>query len=526
MDAAEKKQELKDGEAASTSSPSCDSCTQISELKLTAPGNIRYISVTVEFIKNCSRAFGFSEDEIFKIDIAAEEALSNIILNSLSNDSLQNYSVTCRRLPGKMEIVIHDKGLPFSPDEIPEYNPENPDDEENADGLGMYLLKSSVDNVLFRNLGRNGKETVLIVGIESERIDNLLSVSRQPEATDITPVDTKWHLRPFQPEDAIEISRCAYQTYGYTYEPYIYYPERITDMNNKGELLSIVAVDKSENLLAHIALKFYHHEDPIAEAGVAFVKPQYRKLGIFSKMCTDAFQRASDRGLFGVYGRAVTSHPLSQKKLTDFGFIDCGLMLGLFPSDVEFKALTGKTVQKESALLTYLPFKSPNRAIFPPARHSEIISDILSEASIPVKAVDSDNESATKCSDKKIHGDAELTYSRMEVFNTADIISYSTDISIIDSINSAKRKLCIEHTDVLYLYLDLEQPGCAKLADRCEKLGFFFCGVLPYGMHGRHTLILQYLNNIEIDFNKIKLNSPFAEKLLRYVEKDAETEKE
>ncbi len=489
--------------------------SQAPTLKLTAPGHLNYISVAVEFIKNCSSSFGFSDKEIFKIDIAAEEALSTIILHSLENDPEQEYSVICRRLPGKMEVVIHDKGVPFSPDDIPNYNPDTPDDEQNVDGLGMYLLKNYVDQVQFRNLGRNGKETVLSIGIEAERIDKILSITEKPQKPKETHKDAKWHLRPFEAKDAIEISRCAYQTYGYTYEPYIYYPERITDMNKKGELLSIVAVDEKEELLGHIALKFYHHKDPIAEAGVAFVKPQHRKLGIFSKMCIEAFKNAADRGLFGVYGRAVTSHPLSQKKLTDFGFIDCGLMLGLFPSDVDFKALSGKTIQKESALLTYLPFKSPERSIYPPKKHREITADIFAQTSIPVIFENPDNYQPQV--DEKRKNRPELTYSRMEVFNTADIISYSTEITILDSIHTAMKRLCIEHTDVLYLFLNLEQPGCAKLADECEKLGFFFCGILPFGTSGHHTIILQYLNNIEIDFTKIKLNSKFAQKIQKYI---------
>ena len=500
-------------------SESSDSGTSLTsdltpELKLTAPGHISYMSIAVDFIKNCSRSFGFSEEEIFRIDIAAEEAISTIILNSLGNSLQEHYNITCRRLPGKMEIVIHDKGAPFSPDELPDYNPDTPEDEHSVDGLGMYLMQSSVDQVKFRNLGRNGKETILIQRIEAERIDNLIQIQEREKEVEAVPDDIKWYLRPFKPEDAIEISRCAYHAYGYTYEPYIYYPERITDMNKRGELLSIVAVDESETLLAHIALKFYHNEDPIAEAGVAFVKPQYRKLGIFSKLCSKVFKTAAERGLFGIYGRAVTSHALSQKKLTDFGFIDCGLMLGLFPIDVEFKELSGKTVQKESALLTYMPFKSPKRKIFPPEKHREIIEEVFSLIPAQIVLGDPENDSAVEKHNKNR---SELTYTKMEVFNTANIISYSTDMKILRSIQVAMRKLCIEHTDVLYLFLDLEQPGCARLADECEKLGFFFCGVLPFGMYGRHTLILQYLNNIEIDFSKIQLHSEFAKKVKTYI---------
>ena len=485
------------------------------KLKLILPGNMSFLEIALTFIVNSANVFGFSKSESSQIRLASEEALANIILNALNDNPDEEYTVICRRLPTRMEVVLQDKGMPFSPNEIPDYNPGAPD---KVDGLSMYLLKHSVDEVQFRNLGRNGKETVLIKNIGSTRIDRILEKQKGKSKAEETVPITEWHLRPFDPVDALEISRCAYQTYGYSYEPYIYYPERITEMNQNGELKSMVAVDENDNLLAHFALKFYHPEDPIAEAGVAFVKPAYRRLAIFSEMCRDAFARAKEQGLQGVYGRAVTSHPLSQKKLVDFNFISCGVLLGLFPSDVNFKGLTGKTVQKESSLLMYLPIKSPVRTIYPPARHQEIINGIFARGAIGVSTGASGEVNPENNPERFETPDTlKLSYSRMEVFNTADIICYSGEEKIVDEIHAAKKRLCIEHTDVLYLFLDLENPGCAIIAEACEALGFFFSGVLPYGMHGRHALILQYLNNLEIDYEKIKLYEPYAQKLLNYV---------
>ncbi len=494
-------------------------------LELSLPGNISFLETAISYIVNCAKVFGLSKKELSQIQLAAEEALINIINNSLNNDPNEIYTIICRWLPTRMEVVIRDKGMPFSPAEIPDYNPEALADLDNMEGLSMYLLKHSVDEVHFRNRGRDGKETVLVKNIEAQRIDNIIREEVATEETKRNIEDNRrtasipeWHLRSFRPGDALEISRCAFQAYGYSYETYIYYPERITEMNQQGELKSVVAVDQNENLLAHIALKFYHPNDPIAEMGVAFVKPAGRRLNIFSKLCLDAYNKAQKQGLQGLYGRAVTSHPLSQKKLIDDNFINCGVLLGLFPADVDFKELTGKVVQKESALLMFLPLKSPIKTIYPPKKHAEIVDEIFANGSIKVitgdsSKVKSDNNTAATDTQDKL----KLSHSRMEVFNTADIICYSSDLKIVDDVLSAKKSLCLERTDVLYLFLDLENPGCPKLAQACEELGFFFSGVLPYGLHGRHALILQYLNNLAIDYDKIKLHAPFAQKLLLYI---------
>ena len=183
-----------------------------------------------------------------------------------------------------------------------------------------------------------------------------------------------------------------------------------------------------------------------------------------------------------------------------------------------------KILQKESALLEYLPLDRTSKAvIYPPRHHKEIIEKIFFESGIVIESILDHNfntestttlsESITTCEKSR------LTYSRMEVFNTADILCFESDFEILDEINIAKKKLCLEHTDILYLYLDLELPNTQILIEGCEMLGFFFSGVLPFGLRGRHAVILQYLNNIDIDFEKIKMYNPLAQELLSYIEK-------
>ncbi len=491
------------------------------ELTLTLPGHMDYLYVAVSFVKKSARAFGFSEKDLEKIHLAAEESICNIIIHALNNNPDEFFTIICRKLPTSIEIVIRDKGIPFSPETLPEYNLKKLAETEDIGGLGLYLLKEAVDEVIFHNLGRDGHETILVKYLKSKHIDNLIEdeVNLSEEIT-IKPLK-KWNIRKFIPSDALEISRCAYRTYGYTYEPYIYYPDSIVDMNARGELQSTVAVNEKDELLAHIALKFYHPDDPIAEIGVAFVKPEYRKYRIFSKLCDYEYKRAKEIGLNGIYGRAVTSHVFSQKKLVESGFVSCGVLLGLFPLDIDFKKLGGKILQKESALLEYLPLNNTcETVIYPPEHHKEIVEKIFNFINLPFKYVLDKAINIDELSElEPLLEQPRMSYCRTEVFNTADIICFTGDLEIVADINMAKKKLCMEHTDVLYLYLDLESPNIPKLVEECEKLGFFFSGILPFGLRGHHAMVLQYLNNLEIDFEKIKMYGTLAQELLSHVKK-------
>lgn len=54
-----------------------------------------------------------------------------------------------------------------------------------------------------------------------------------------------------------------------------------------------------------------------------------------------------------------------------------------------------------------------------------------------------------------------------------------------------------------------------KCVPQLEMLGFFFSGVLPDD--DKQYLLLQYLNNVPIDYDKIICASEFAKELKEYV---------
>jgi hypothetical protein len=56
-----------------------------------------------------------------------------------------------------------------------------------------------------------------------------------------------------------------------------------------------------------------------------------------------------------------------------------------------------------------------------------------------------------------------------------------------------------------------------NLGREAKALGFLFCGVMPYGINGRHKLILQYMNNLGINYDLIRPYSPKAVEILDYI---------
>ena len=481
------------------------------KLTATVPASLDYLDATLAFVKEAALSFGLQGKDLDLLVLAVEESVTNVIHHGLADNPEEQYTIICEGLPASLQVTIREKGIPFQVERVPQYHPEKLKEDGDTAGLGMYLLRRAVDQVKYVNLGRGGKETVLIKHFPHKRVDTIVNEQESSIGSGLIKPE-KWHIRQFRSEDALEISRCAWQSYGYSYEPYIYYPDMITRMNSEGTLNSLVAVDEKENLLGHIGLKLYSNTDPIAEVGVAFVDPVARKLGVFSALFEESLKHGRHLGLLGIYGRAVTSHTLSQKKAMDKGFRPTGIYLGLFPSDVDFKQLTGKISQKESGMLFYGGLdKGEKRMIYPPANHREIIDQLLSPL-CPVQFSPSPGSNKEKQKPK-----VSMESSKMEVFNSVDIFCFSSAPELAADIGSQLHKYCLEHVDVLYLHLNLEDPRTPALTAKCEEMGFFFSGVLPYGLLGCHCLILQYCNNLALSYEAIHLCDPAAENLKKYI---------
>lgn len=483
------------------------------EFKLTLPNHPGGLAPALAFVDELARGAGFVGAEASGIRLALEEALTNVLTHGFEPGEQATFELICAQHPTSLVFTIREKGQPFDPARVPVYEPDALSDGASTAGLGTFLLRQVMDEVDFRNLGRDGKELRLTKYMPLKR-----ATDREHGPDAIAPhsqtasAQASLRIRPLEPEDVIEVSRCAYRAYGYSYEDYIYRPDRIAQMNADGILQSLVAVTEDGRIGGHVALKRTAADDAIAEIGVAFVKPEFRAHGTFLDLTNAAIAAAREAGLYGVFVRAVTSHAISQKTAWKFGFRACNLMLALFPSDVDFKQLTGRIVQKESGLSLFLPLRPfEPRTVYVPPQHLDHIRVLYDTLGIPVQLTD------VPGGVRPPEGETKLTTTTIEEMNATDIRLEHCGADARQAVRRRLRALCLERRDAIYLHLDPEDAASASMVSAFEDMGFFFSGILPRGLAGRDALILQYMNNIAIDYDKIKLFSDDATKLLAYV---------
>ena len=377
-------------------------------------------------------------------------------------------------------------------------------------------MKGAMDSVKFLNLGKKGKMVRMYKHFRHARVDRFFSsqeLSRQvsPGETSRGPYET----RPLCPEDALEVSRCAYRAYGYTYREFIYYPGRICELNEDGRLRSFVAVDADGQIVGHLALSFSEPGARIAEMAAAFVNPSCRGQGLLARLDERVMSEAREMGLQALFVHAVTSHPASQKAAGRDGFVPTGLLLAALFADLEFKALTGRVGQKESALLMVKPLekREPYR-IWVPGRYAGRIRSLAGEMGLHVSVC---SEGAPL---PPVSGGEGNSYHQVEEFNFAEvrIVTYGEDV--LAELRHRLSRFERAGVDVTYLYLDGESREAVSFAEACLDLGFFYCGYMPGEMGGRDALILQKLNKVDVDLSALNLADDRAVDLMKFIEED------
>lgn len=475
-------------------------------LCLTIPNNLRYLSLILDNTAAFAKMLGFDEKQINEVTLGVEEAVVNVIDHAFVEGEQASFDMIFQQVPLGMQILIKDQGMPFDPQELAKIADPTFFGEDTR-GLGLYLMYRFMDEVSFINLGKEGKETRLLkyLGRMTEPL-NASSTEMQtlPETTQT------YKIRRMQSHEAVEVSKCAYLSYGYSYaNEHIYYPERLRQLNEEGKMVSFVAVTDAGEIVGHIALIFDDNDPLVPISEDAFVKPHYRGSGCLNELGQALVSWALDNGILGSYALAVTSHPYSQKVAAKWDYHDTAIQISIDLPFV-FKAIKEEAGQRESEVILFAYFHPPkNIEIFAPLHHAEMISQIYQNLGVQTTLASPQPNLQLPEQDPII----EVNYDP-SIIAYIRIKRYGNQIT--EEINRILRGLCIQRTETIYLYLPLNSPFTSLLCREFEKMGFFFCGIMP-GSEGRDQLILQYFNNQIIDYEQICLNSEFGKKLLEYI---------
>ncbi|HDZ68813.1 MAG TPA: ATP-binding protein [Phycisphaerales bacterium] len=96
-------------------------------------------------------ANNFSQDDIFAVHLALEEALINAVEHGNKMDSDKKLKIDYSVDPDKIEIYVTDDGSGFKPNAVPD--PRYGENLYKTGGRGLFLIRSYMDVVEFNERG-------------------------------------------------------------------------------------------------------------------------------------------------------------------------------------------------------------------------------------------------------------------------------------------------------------------------------------------------------------------------------------
>lgn len=440
---------------------------------------------------------------------AAVEACANVLDHAYEPGEAGTVRILGDVDAAGLHLRIHDTGLKF--DASARLSPGR--SRASAAG-GLARIRAAFDAVEWVNQGRAGKELHLV--------KRRPAAPMPPATDDVEPVDDEesvplapeqpYEVRPFRPEDALGVCRTVYRNYGNTYfHEACYFPERMVQLNETGELASVVAVTADGEVVGHYAIE-RPNLTRVAERGMAVVAPAHRGRDLMTRMRTFIEEEAVRLGLIGVWSVAVTKHTYSQRVNETFKSDVCGLMLAGGPESQVFRALEeeGEKPQRVSWVVYFTYVTPPEKAlVHPPARHRDVIERIYAGLGI---AVEYHDEVRAPHAEHAM----DVTFSRELDTGTISVTQVGED-TVVEVRRATDDLFRVTGAEVVYLNVPLADPSTPVLLEDLEAIGYFFCGVGPSFLADGDALMLQCLGpDVELDPTQIEVASPFAAELVEY----------
>ena len=102
---------------------------------------------------------GLDEDERFRLTLAVREAAVNAVLHGNDYDPAKQITASFENTGKSLVITIADEGAGLNPETLPD--PLAPENLMRTSGRGIFLIRSFVDEVHFRQL-HPGTELTLV----------------------------------------------------------------------------------------------------------------------------------------------------------------------------------------------------------------------------------------------------------------------------------------------------------------------------------------------------------------------------
>jgi serine/threonine-protein kinase RsbW len=120
------------------------------------PARFEFLDEIREFVAQVAREGGFSDKVIYSLQLAADEAASNIIEHAYEGISDATLNLNCDMQGDTLVITMRDFGKPFDPSKVKQPNLKADLSDRQIGGLGVYLMRKLMDDVSYQSNSETG----------------------------------------------------------------------------------------------------------------------------------------------------------------------------------------------------------------------------------------------------------------------------------------------------------------------------------------------------------------------------------
>ncbi len=439
------------------------------EANLKVESKVELIEPIVDFCYRWGINSDLSKKEASEFTLALNELITDIVLFAYPEEK-GDFNIEFINYRTHLKIIVSELGEPFDPDRHT-YSVGKVLKEENFEGAGFKLIKNLVDDFIFLNKGKDGKEYRIVKNIKHKHITEIFEEAEIKKEEEVTE-SVEYSLKIVTEEDAEDISKLIYRVYGYTYpKEEMYFPDKVKLALRQGKKFGVIIRTNTGEAVGYFAV-IMSTDSKIGEVGEAVVSPKHRGKGLMKRMLKALIEISKEKGLLGLFGEAVTVHTISQKVNAKFDFKSTALLIGMFPSDIKYKNLAENYPQRISVVIDFLPFyKDEVKEVFLPKEYSKILKEIYQNLGFKVKNLKPKKYEIPDFS--KI--DTNISYK----FGNAVLIvrKYGKDFEL--QVEHRIRDLQKKGIKAIFIDLPLDDPFTKDVVSALKKIGFIFAGLMP-----------------------------------------------
>ncbi|MGD2142960.1 MAG: ATP-binding protein [Anaerolineae bacterium] len=113
------------------------------------PARYESLAAIGHFVARAAEQAGFDECGVYQVELAVDEACSNIIEHAYGGEGRGVIECSCRVHDEGLTVELRDQGLPFDPGSVPQPNLGANIEERTLGGLGLFFIHNLMDEVEF-----------------------------------------------------------------------------------------------------------------------------------------------------------------------------------------------------------------------------------------------------------------------------------------------------------------------------------------------------------------------------------------